>query len=110
MIWARRASANPRSVAVVEVWGHDPVGSAQVEGIQARYGADLAGLTAPNRAGWGAAGSLEATDTRLWASPQAFTGLAGTMALATLVDANGTPVLFPQEAQLAPILTNPGQG
>lgn len=104
MIRARRAAANPQMTACVEVWGHDPVGSAQVEGVLARYGADLAGFTAPSRAGWGAPGSVEATDTHMWASPQAFNGLAGTLALVAMIDAGGSPIVFPQDAALSPLL------
>lgn len=103
----RAQGAAPQSAAMVQTWGEDPVGATKMESILTRFGADMAGVTGPTPAGWGIAGSMEATDFRLWASPQAFTGLGGVVALATLQDGAVAPIEYPWTADLAGV-TLPG--
>lgn len=102
-------NANPgspqRGVAAVEVWGEEPIGANQVDALHVRFGADMAGFTSPTPAGWGLQGSQERTDQTIWASPQAFTGLAGAVALSTLMPLGATaPIVYPGEASLAGIV------
>lgn len=95
MGWARRA---PQATATVEVWGPDPAGSDQAYGLLDAINSRLQGFTGPNPAGWGLAGSVETTDSQLWASPQAFTGSAGLVAHSTYREGGGSPVIYDAEA------------
>jgi hypothetical protein len=104
-----RAGRSPRSQVLVEVWGPEPIGAAQVDALQARFGADMAGFTAPNPAGWGLQGSIERTDQTVWASPQAFTG-AAQVALSTFAPLGAvTPTQYPQDAHMTGVVL-PGPG
>jgi hypothetical protein len=110
VIRARRTNAVPEAPVVVQTWGEEPIGAMQIEGWLARTGADMAGFTGPTPAGWGLSGSQERTDQTIWANPQAFNGLAGEVALSTLVGTAGgavAPIVYPWAADDAGI-TLPG--
>lgn len=86
------------AVAAVQTWGPEPIGSDQVYGLLRALGGNLAGFTSPTPAGWGLAGSIEETDSQLWASPQAFTGAAGLVAHSSYHVGGGMPIVFPADA------------
>ena len=98
-----------RQVAIVETYGPEPIGAAQVDAIQARQGALLAGFTTPNPAGWGAPGSVERTDFRTFGDPQAFAGMAGIKALAVYRPGADLPIIYPEQAELGQVVL-PGPG
>ena len=98
-----------QGVAIVETFGPEPIGAAQVDAIQARQGALLGGFTAPNPAGWGAPGAMELTDYHTWGDPQAFAGMAGIKALAVYRPGADLPVIYPEQAELGQIVL-PGPG
>jgi len=108
-LFPRRPAAQPQGVAAVETWGVEPIGANQVESLLARRGALLAGFTAPNPAGWGLAGSVEATDQHIWASPQAFNAGAGRQALSVWAVGSVAPIAYPQDAHTAQVVL-PGPG
>lgn len=108
LLTRHRANTGP-AATVVQVWGPEPIGGAQVEGIMARAGALLAGHTQPNPAGWGIAGQQESTDQQIWASPQAFNGGGAQTALAAWQFGAAKPTVYPQDAAMANIVL-PGPG
>ena len=97
-IRARRARNSEQTAAVVQTWRPDAVGANQVESVMARNGALLGGFTSPTPAGWGLAGSVETTDSHIWASPQAFNGGGGQVALASLTMGAAKPTAYPMDA------------
>lgn len=99
----RRPSTPPRNTATVESWGPEPIGATQVEALQAAQGAQLAGFTSPSPAGWGERGSLETTDSHVWASPQAFTAGGGQTAMSVFSTGAAPPTIYPQDAAMAQI-------
>lgn len=103
-IVARRPPAPPQATATVETWGPEPIGANQVEAVMAATGARLAGFTWPNPAGWGLQGSVETTDTTVWASPQAFTAAGGATAQSVLSTGAAPPTVYPQDAAMAQIV------
>lgn len=103
-ILARRSASPDQSVQSVQTWGPEPIGANQVEALMARRGADLAGMSYPNPAGWGLSGSQETTDQTVWLSPQAFNGMAGLTAQSVLTLGGATPIGYQQDASAAQIV------
>lgn len=105
-----RAVHNPdQGVQVVQSWGPEPVGANQVEALLAMRGLDLAGGSGPTPPGWGLSGSQEVTSQDVFASPQAFTGLAGVVGLSTFAPGAGVPIAYPADAHSAHVVL-PGPG
>lgn len=99
-----RPPGQPVGVATVQSWGVDPVGATQMESILARSLSLLSGFTQPTPAGWGEPGSVPTTDQHIWASPQAFTGGGGRVALSTWAVGADRPTVYPQDAHSAQVV------
>lgn len=106
----RRAANREAHIEPVLVWSVDAVGANFMDNIYARNGAQLAGFNAPNPAGWGLAGSDEATDSTVWASPQAFTGGGSQVALSTLTAGAAKPTVYPSGDSTTTNVVLPGRG
>lgn len=106
----RSRRVRSQEAITVEAWGPEPIGAAQVDALQARHGADLAGAQISTPPGWGASGSVEATDTTVWMPPQAFNGLAGLSALSTFIPGGGIPQVDTASGHAELVFTRPGPG
>lgn len=106
-IFRARQRPPEEGTAVVESWGVDRLGAGWVENVMNRSLALLQGF-GPH-IGYGESGAIENTDQSVWASPQAFNGAGGVVALGTLAMSNGRPIVFPGEATDTGIVL-PGPG